>query len=545
MLIEDADLVIVDLETTGIDPANERMIELAAVRICGDRVVDTFESLIDPERSIPKVITRITGIISADVDGAPRAYDVLPDFIEFLGEAVFVAHNCSFDWNFIKSELQRAHLPELTNSKLCTVRLARRLLPGLPSRSLGSLINFYNIQTNSRHRALSDVRSTHEVLMHLIDRLKRQHEITELDQLLRFQNSRYEKKSIQKNLSKVEACITKIPNVSGVYKMFGKGRRLLYIGKAKVLSSRVRSYFNGVEGHAKHIRQMIRQVHDIKWIVTPTELEALLLESRLIKEFVPPFNKAGRTYQHKPFIRLGVIGSSMWATVIEHVRLDGAQYFGPMPSRKEAIQLTQALVHLFGDASYSFRSFEQDGVGLTSSKIGGRLANDGLQNAMALLQGTDVEALTTLMDEIEEASQSQDYEVAAQKRDFLNTLQSIGLRPHFLKTPLLDRTGAVVYQCKQETEIHFMISGVPVSHLKWTGDQEILEQTKSSFYDDARQTSDRLSAQQVDAMSVFGAWMFKEKDHISVVSLSKDEAPAQFDAKLHAFLRNEQKIKKK
>jgi len=543
MRIEDAKFVIVDLETTGTDPAHERIIELAAIRIRGDSVEDTFETLIDPERTISKVITRITGITSADVAQAPQAYQVLPDFVEFLGDEVFVAHNCSFDWNFITSELHRAELAELTNSKLCTVRLARRLLPGLPSRSLGSLIKFYNIQTNSRHRALSDVLATHEVWKHLIDRLDKQHKITELDQLLRFQNSRYEKKSIQKNLQQIEDCLTEMPNDSGIYKMFSKDGRLLYIGKSRALKNRVRSYFVGIEGHAKHIRKMIRQVHNIKVTVTPTELEASLLESQLIKEFAPPFNKAGRRYRKRPFIRLGGIGSSPWVTVIEHICFDGAKYFGPISSRKEAIQLARALVDLFGDDSDSFRPFQRDGVGLTSSKIGGRLTSEGLQMAVALLEGSDAGPLTSLKEGIEKAAQDQAYEQAAQKHNYLLALESLQSRPCFLRTPLLERTGTVVYHGETSTEIHFMVCGVPISHFKRTSDQKHIKEAKAKFYEYANTPFHRVSAQQVDAISILGAWMFKEKDRISVLPYRNGESRTEFNAMLDGLLNLDVKSK--
>jgi len=545
MLIKDANLVIVDVETTGIDPNHERIIELAAVKIRGDNVEDTFESFVDPERAIPRVIARLTGITSADVFGAPRAYEILPDFVDFLGNAVFVAHNCSFDWNFIETELLRAQLPKLKNSTLCTVRVARRLLTGLPSRSLGSLIKFFDIKPNHRHRALSDVLSTHQVLNHLIDRLEKQHEITELDQLLRFQNSRYEKKSIKKNLPKIEYILTQLPDASGVYKMFNKDGRILYIGKSKSLKDRVRSYFTGIESHARHTREMIRQVQDIQWTVTQTELEALLLESRLIKEFAPHFNKAGRTYRHRPCIRLGMIGNSSWVTVVEHIHSDGGKHFGPISSRKEASRLAQALVHLFGDKSDTFRSFERDGVGLTSSKIGGRLTDEGLQNAQALLEGRDTQSLATLLNEINEASKNQAYEIAAQKRIFLNSLESIQSRPDFLRTPLLERTGLVVYQRKPSTEIHFMVCGVPVVHLKWTGDHDLLKTATSKFYEDAVTSVDRVTAHHMDAISVMGAWMYKQKNHISVIPFSVNEQPQNFEGKLLAILENESIIKKK
>ena len=535
MQIKDATFVIVDLETTGVRASHDRILEIGAVKVRSDTVEDTFQTLIDPGCRIPRRITQITGITPADIAGEPEVSAVLPDFIEFAGDAVFVAHNCTFDWNFIRAELDRAGLPPLKNQKLCTLRLARRLLPGLPSRSLGNLIQFFELQPDSRHRALSDALATRQILDRLLSRLEKQYEITDMQGLLRFQNTRYaNRRGNQQHIR--EDRLKELPHSPGVYRMLGKSGRLLYVGKARMLSERVRTYFAGREGHDAHVRRMIQQVREIDWIQTGTELEALLLESKLIKEHTPPFNRAGRTYRQRPFLRLGEIADAGWVTLVEHIRSDGAKYYGPMASRKEAILLARAMVALYGVSSDSFQPPERTGVALGAVRIGGPLTREGFLNAIDFLEGEASDALAVTERGMHEASRRQEYELAAQLRDNQAVMESVDMRPNFLRTALLERTGAVLYVQKDSMEIHFMAHGIPVAHIIWPCDQEILDAAKAKFYSQVHQPPDRLSLQQVDAIRILGSWMFREREHISVLVLSAGDSFPTFEEALESSL---------
>ena len=169
------DWVVVDVETTGGSPQQgHRITEVAAVRVSGGEVSDAFSTLVNPERRIPSMITALTGISDAMVREAPRFHEVAPRLAEALQGRVFVAHNASFDWRFVSSELDRCWGRTLEGRQLCTVRLARKLLPQLPSRSLDGLALFFGLQIESRHRALDDALATARVLMHFIDMLDEQ-----------------------------------------------------------------------------------------------------------------------------------------------------------------------------------------------------------------------------------------------------------------------------------------------------------------------------------------------------------------------------------
>ena len=161
--------VVVDVETTGTRHyAGDRITEIAAVVVRDGRVTDVFETLVNPQRSIPPFVTQLTNITWDMVKDAPRFRDIGDRVIQSLEGRVFVAHNAGFDWRFVTAEVQRATGRHLEGPRLCTVRLARKLLSHLRSRSLGSLSNYYGIENSARHRAAGDAIATAHVLSRLL-----------------------------------------------------------------------------------------------------------------------------------------------------------------------------------------------------------------------------------------------------------------------------------------------------------------------------------------------------------------------------------------
>lgn len=162
--------VVVDVETTGTSPwSGDRITEIAAIVVRDGVVAERFETLVNPERSIPPMITNLTQINWEMVKDAPRFRDICEDLVRVLSGHVFVAHNADFDWRFVSSEVQRASGRRLSGRRLCTVRLARRVLPQLRSRRLDSVANHYGVEIEARHRAAGDAVATAHVLLRLLD----------------------------------------------------------------------------------------------------------------------------------------------------------------------------------------------------------------------------------------------------------------------------------------------------------------------------------------------------------------------------------------
>ncbi|MBI3587394.1 MAG: hypothetical protein HY088_09725 [Ignavibacteriales bacterium] len=186
--IDEATFVVVDVETTGMNPVEDRITEIAMMKVQGNALVEEFSTLINPLVTIPANITSLTGIDNLMVQDAPPAREVVPYIAEFLGDAVFTAHNAPFDWGFVSHTTQRERGIELTNAQLCTVKLSRRILPQLPSKSLGPVTRFLEIKIPERHRASGDAYATALVLVRYISYLKKKYELKTVGDLLKFQD---------------------------------------------------------------------------------------------------------------------------------------------------------------------------------------------------------------------------------------------------------------------------------------------------------------------------------------------------------------------
>ena len=190
--LERAVFVVVDVETTGVSPPADRVIEVGAVRVSNCSISGEFSTLVNPGRPIPGPITSLTGITWDMVADAPTFAQVAESFLEFLDDAVFVAHNAPFDWRFIQSEIALATGRKLLNRRLCTRMLAKRLCPELSRRSLDDLARFFNLDFgNNRHRALGDARVTAEALLVFIERAGEQgiESLPALDEYLKSRKS--------------------------------------------------------------------------------------------------------------------------------------------------------------------------------------------------------------------------------------------------------------------------------------------------------------------------------------------------------------------
>ena len=167
-LLEDAELVVFDLETTGLSAARNRICEVGAVRVQALEIVDSFESLVNPGVPLPDPVARLTGLRERELRGAPSVSSVIPRFLRFAGDSLLVAHNARFDQRFLERQLS-GHQTRLAEPPLCTAALARRLLEGRVRRvSLASLADFFGVPTHPCHRALPDAEATAQVLIHLI-----------------------------------------------------------------------------------------------------------------------------------------------------------------------------------------------------------------------------------------------------------------------------------------------------------------------------------------------------------------------------------------
>jgi len=171
--LADVRFAVVDVETTGMrSRGDDRITEIAVVHVDGPRLAVAFDSLVNPGRPIPHFIERLTGISNAQVALAPSFAEIADQVVAALAGRVFVAHNARFDWGFVSAEVERSQDFTLRMPKLCTVRLTRRLVPELERRSLDSVMHFFGLETDRRHRASGDAIVTAQALLRLMARAK-------------------------------------------------------------------------------------------------------------------------------------------------------------------------------------------------------------------------------------------------------------------------------------------------------------------------------------------------------------------------------------
>ena len=331
----DVEFVVLDLETTGGSPANDRITEVGAVKIRGGEVLGTFHTLVNPEVSIPPLISALTGITNGMVADAEPIEVVLPCLLEFLGGAVLVAHNASFDRRFVQANLERHGYQRMANRVVCTARLARKLLPRdeVPNVRLATLAAYLGATVAPCHRALTDAKATVDVFHSLLERAG-SYGVLALEDLIEFPSAK-----AGASFKKVHLA-DRLPRCPGVYLFRDAAGRVLYVGKAKDLRTRVRSYFSG-DGRVK-IADLLRELAAIDHQPCATELEASVREVRLIQHYRPRYNRRSRNPERYCYLKL-TRERFPRLSVVRRVQPDGARYLGPFGSAGQA-ELVKAAI---------------------------------------------------------------------------------------------------------------------------------------------------------------------------------------------------------
>jgi len=276
----DQPLVCVDVETDGGNYARGHVIEIAAIRIEHGEIVDEFSTLLDPGVTIPYFITNLTGITTHDVQGKPSFDDIAERLLEIMDGAIFVAHNVRFDYSFIKQEFARIGLG-FQPKMLCTVRLSRALHPDTKGHKLSDLISRHDFSYSSRHRAYDDA----HILWQFLQYAQATFDKDFFEQAVKKQLAL---PSLPAHLDK--AIIDALPNSAGVYTFEDEKGLPLYIGKSADIKKRVLSHFSRDSTEYKEFK-MAQQVKGVSFVETGGEMSALLLESHLIKQTKPLFNR--------------------------------------------------------------------------------------------------------------------------------------------------------------------------------------------------------------------------------------------------------------
>lgn len=395
---------VVDLETTGASPRSSWITEVGAVRYRAGERLGAFQALVNPGEPIPPTIARLTGIDDRLVAREPPIEQVLPAFLEFARGGVFVAHNARFDLSFLNENLRRLDYEPLPGPAVCTARLARRVVwPDVPNVRLRTLARYFRTPTTPVHRALADADACAEVLHGLLD-LGGRLGILTLGDLHLACTARG-----RPHFGKIRLA-DHLPHAAGVYLFKGRDGRVLYVGKSNDLRGRVRSYFYG--DARKKVESLLREAVSVEGVRCEGELEALVLEARLIGRHQPRYNRRGTTWRRGAYLRLdadegGPIAPKIVRTVEQRA---GRRYLGPFASFAGARLAKEALTKAPPQVMDRERYDELVG---------------GLVSSLTATPGGLLEALERRMTALADAER---FEEAARMRDRLRSLAEVLVR---------------------------------------------------------------------------------------------------------------------
>jgi DNA polymerase III subunit epsilon len=424
LALGEAPYVVFDVETTGSAAGKGGAItEFGALKLVGGEVVDQFSTLVNPGRPIDPFVVRLTGITDRMVSDAPSISEVMPRFEEFVEGCVLVGHNVHFDCSFVIAARGGTPLP---NEVLDTLKLARCLVPGLKRYRLSSLVSHFGVRQAPNHRALSDAAATTEVFRKLL-KLLGSAGINSVGEALTIRGGRGRIKPQKQHLA------SGVPHTPGVYYFLDKHGTTLYVGKAKDLKARVRTYFNGGDGRRK-VGRLVEEVAEVRVRETESELHALILEAREIRRLLPRYNSVGRDDKASWFIRLD-LGDSypVPERVSENTPKSTLIHLGPYRSAGILDTCIEALGRIFplkrcsGDGEVCF--YGQMGrcapcMGMDEQEYRERVVDE----LVALLRGEGGEEyLRALVRERERLAAGLEFEAAARLRDLISGIERIRL----------------------------------------------------------------------------------------------------------------------
>ncbi len=540
--IPDVDFVVCDVETTGLSPELHRMTEIALFRVREGDVVDRFSSLINPRQFITREITTLTGITNEMVYGAPEIEDVLPTVQRFCTGAIFTAHNVRFDRQFVDRSLVRAKMEPLQTPMLCTARLARRLLPELKQKNLGSIARHLHITNRARHRAEGDAEATVRVLGHFLQVLEEEFDITEVADLLSFQHRPvFRVVSPPANVQRIKDQVAALPQHPGVYYFRDRHARVIYVGKARSLRDRVQSYFRHNIGHTEKVKSLVKSIHSLDFTETETELSALLLEAREVRRLQPHFNSQLKNFRKYPFLKLwdrDGYPSLTWCYDIEE---DGGEYFGPFRSRsavENAVDLINRLFQLRECdlrldphrplAPCLYHGIERCGAPCAGLQSREEYAAE-VEAVRLFLRGDHADVVSRLRARMQAKSDALDFEGAAILRDRIRRLEMILRQQETMVRAVTEQQLVIVTPARRTlVELHWIRQGrllrQEVMNQRAPDHVRIARQVRECFFGE-QEALTFVGEEDVNEMRIISSWCLTRRQESEIVDVAPSHPP--------------------
>lgn len=532
--LNEAEFSVLDVETTGLSARNNRIIEIGIVKVKNLKITNKFTTLINPGCDIPYFITQFTGISNSDVQYSPSFYDTAEEIEDFIGNSIISGHNLSFDEGFLRYEFIRNGFEPLSNLSVCTLKLSRKIFPSLKSKSLASVSEFLKIKNRDSHRALSDAETTAQILIKLIKKLSKEKGISTLQQLLEFESSIVPTNINLKLPKGMYDSIYSLPDAPGVYYFLNRKNEVIYVGKAKSLKDRIRSYFSTTTvGKPKKI---VKQAVKIKTELTNTELTALLLEAESIKLINPKHNSQLKKYGNKYFIRITKTHKYPKAEITAKFDFDGNDYFGLFISRRKAEVVLDII-----DKTFALRECDEKvyrkGKKCFLADIGRCTApcikkNDSeyfneLERVYEFLSGGNQSALNRMLNKMKDYASKEKYEKAAETKYVIDLMLSQTHKSSLLSEPI--NKANVLFEIFEGLNKDYILLLVGKYFIKQNSvsGKDNFENALDDFYSHTSRIDMNPTEEDLEKMKISLNWLTKNRNKVHIFYLkdyqSKEE----------------------
>lgn len=549
--IDDATFIVCDVETTGLSAFENRITEIALIKIEDGEISDRFTTLINPKQYISSFITNLTGITNEDVFDKPEFSEISDKIIEFMDIenplTIFCGHNVSFDYKFLKSSFERMETPATFNFQtLCTCKLARRIFPSLKSKSLENVAAYLGIKQRNKHRAYDDTLTTAKILLKFFEILQNEYDCNYLEDVMRFQNTKiYSGNKKPPALRRIKMKMNDVPEESGVYFMKSRSEEILYIGKAKNLRDRVSSYFRHNEQHTDKIKKMLTQVASLEFQITDSELSALILESKMIKFHKPRFNTAIKRFRFHPFIKLDIQNEFPKIESVYEIENDGAYYYGPFSSRatvrtilkdiKENFKIRKCESKLLRSSKNNSNCLYFD-IGICDAPCNETITKDvyssevlKVHNYITGMNGQSMQ--TKLLQLMKEASEQMNYERAAYLRDRYNDLNRVMSYAKVITSAINNKKLVIKCDSENKRELFFIHNGKLLKTYTINKSDEfdqtnilndLNEYTEYLYFTLNKYAQHKYTMEELDEIKVISNWLAVNRDRSKFIEISDD-----------------------
>ena len=533
--LEKASFSVVDVETTGLSANRNRIIEIALVKIENLKITDKLSYLINPQTIIPPFITSLTGINNEDVIDAPTFSEIVDEVISFTDNTILTAHNFPFDSSFLNSEFMISGREFINDHSCCTLKLARSIYPDLKSKSLTSVSEHLSLKNKNAHRALDDAEITAKVLLKMIKGLQKKDNIKTVAELLSYQKGTVE--NLHLNVKKeLQEDFYSLPNAPGIYYFTNKKDEIIYVGKAKSIRDRVKSYFS--PSAPRKAQKIIKQAARLKHVITNSELTALLTEAETIKIVEPKHNSQLKKFGNKYFLRVIQNHKIPRIELTNHFDFDGNDYFGLFISRRKANEILEFINKAFAIRECSDKDFNKHNTCFLydihrctgpciESEQNKNMHSSELEKVYDFLYGKNQFALDRLLNKMKDYSAKLKYEQAAEVKELVDFILDQTHKSSIIAEPVNRANVMFEIISRFENDYVLLLEGKFYIKKYLHNHKDNFEQALNDYYSKSINSDSNPSEEDLEKMKITLNWLVKNRNQVKVFYLKDYSSKAE------------------